>query len=221
MTFHFPHSKRPDAKAVWENGVKELASFLQAPQPDDFVILSVDLNQDYTLYYDTFSEMPHFRTVIAQNDLRMLEYPGHSWYARGHSSKIDFTFYRGLGVVGTIQNRNDLRLGLPSDQNAFLLNFGAKVPFLRPVCRRTLCGKSDIDSRRAVEACKETIGKPFDLQILSGLRQACVVKPPSLRYKDPPEVLKLIALRKQCVDAEDRERLVGSIHEARKVAKNP
>ena len=89
------------------------------------------------------------------------------------------------------------------------------------MCRRTLCGKWDIDSRRAVEACKETLGKPFDLQILFGLRQACVVKPPSFRYKDPPEVLKLIALRKQCVDAEDRERLVGSIHEARKVAKNP
>ena len=49
VTCHFPHSKRPDAKTVWENGTRELASFLQTPHPDDFVIFSVDLNQDYNL----------------------------------------------------------------------------------------------------------------------------------------------------------------------------
>ena len=140
VTCHFPHSKRPDAKTVWENGTRELSSFLQTPHPDDFVIFSVDLNQDYTLHYDTFSEMPHFRTVIAQNDLRMQDYQGDSWFARGHSSKIDFSFFRGLGVEGSIQNRDDLRLGLPSDHNALLLTYSAKVPFLRPHYRRTLCG---------------------------------------------------------------------------------
>ena len=54
VTCHFPHSKRQDAKTVWENGIKELASFMQTPQPDDFVVFSVDLNQHYTLHYDTF-----------------------------------------------------------------------------------------------------------------------------------------------------------------------
>ena len=108
---------------------------------------------------------------------------------------------------------------MPSDHNALLLDSKAKTPFLRPAYRRTLCGKWDIDPRRAAEACQETLGKPFDLHTLSGIRQASVIKPPSLRYKDPPEVTKLIALRKQSVDPEDRPRLVGCIHEARKVAK--
>ena len=79
---------------------------------------------------------------------------------------------------------------MPSDHNALLLNFRAKTPFLRPVYRRTLSGKWDIEPRRAAEACQEALGKPFDLQALSGFRQ--VIKPPSLRYKDPPEVAKPI-----------------------------
>ena len=219
VTCHFPHSKRPDAKTVWENGTRELSSFLQTPHPDDFVIFSVDLNQDYTLHYDTFSEMPHFRTVIVQNDLRMQDYQGDSWFARGHSSKIDFSFFRGLGVEGSIQNRDDLRLGLPSDHNALLLTYSAKVPFLRPHYRRTLCGKWNIDTRRAMNACLESAGKPFTLSTLAGIRQACAIKPPSLRYKDPQAVSDLIDLRKQASDPVERARLAGCIHEARKTAK--
>ena len=60
-----------------------------------------------------------------------------------------------------------------------------------------------------MEACQDVLGKPFDLQTLSSLRQARVVKPPSLRYKDPPEVTRLIALRKHATDASERSRLVG------------
>ena len=49
-----------------------------------------------------------------------------------------------------------------------------------------------------------------NMQTLAGIRQASVVKPPSLGYKDPHEVTTLIVLRKQSVDPEDRARLVGN-----------
>ena len=76
MTSHFAHGKRVDAKDVWDKGIREVSNLLQQCSPEDLVLYSVDLNQDYTLHYETFSEMPHFRTVIAQNDLRMQPYEG-------------------------------------------------------------------------------------------------------------------------------------------------
>ena len=42
-----------------------------------------------------------------------------------------------------------------------------------------------------------------------------MVKPPSCRYRDPPEVLKLISRRKEAVDLPERDRLVKQTREAR------
>ena len=130
--------------------------------------------------------MPHFRTVIAQNDLRMQPFEGDTWFARGFPSKIDFFFCRGLGVDFSIQNRADLRLGLPSDHNALVLGAKSKEPFLRPAYRKTLCGRWDVDEGRAEAAALEHMGSGFKLSVLDQIRCLSAVKPPCLRYVHPP-----------------------------------
>ena len=60
---------------------------------------------------------------------------------------------------------------------------------------------------------------PFTLDSLSILRDMAVVKPPGLRYRDPPSVLELIQLRKNSTDSSERAGLVKRIHEARLQAK--
>ena len=175
LTSHFPHGKRADAKDVWSQGIKEVSNLLQQCSPEDLVLYSTDLNQDYTLHYDSFPEMPHFRTVIAQNDLRMQPFEGDTWFARGCSSKIDFFFCRGLGVDFSIQNRADLRLGLPSDHNALILGAEGKEPFLRPSYRKTLCGRWDVDEGRAELAALEHVKSGFDLSVLDHIRSVSTV----------------------------------------------
>ena len=219
LTSHFPHGKRADAKDVWSQGIKEVSNLLQQCSPEDLVLYSTDLNQDYTLHYDSFPEMPHFRTVIAQNDLRMQPFEGDTWFARGCSSKIDFFFCRGLGVDFSIQNRADLRLGLPSDHNALILGAKGKEPFLRPSYRKTLCGRWDVDEGRAELAALEHVKSGFDLSVLDHIRSVSTVKPPSLRYVDPPDVKALIDRRKSSTSEEERSRMVLQIHEARRQAK--
>ena len=118
----------------------------------------------------------------------MQSFEGDTWFARGCSSKIDFFFCRGLGVDFSIQNRTDLRLGLPSDHNALILGARGKEPFLRPAYRKTLCGRWDVDEGRAEAAALGHMGSGFSLSILDQIRSLSTVKPPSLRYVDPPDV---------------------------------
>ena len=94
-----------------------------------------------------------------------------------------------------------------------------KLPLARPQYRRTLCGRWEVDERRLEVATEGMEHTPFTLDSLSILRDMAVVKPPSLRYRDPPSVLELIQLRKNSTDSSERAGLVKRIHEARLQAK--
>ena len=106
--------------------------------------------------------------------------------------------------------------------------FVRNAPFKKTKQRRwapSLCGKWQLDVTQAVGVAKrlaevlQTEGRGLQASDLAELAQACSKRAASCRYRDPPEVRKIISLRKEAQDPEERNDLGRQVVVARAEAK--
>ena len=124
-------------------------------------------------------------------------------------SSIDWVFFRWPGVETSFHLRPDLRDALPSDH----------VPVVGILCGRTslaerpprpkhLCGRWSTSLDALTVAAR-------DPTFVAHVCTSSSVRVPSRKYRDPPEVLELIRLRKVSTDSEARASIMCDIHAMR------
>ena len=219
-TLHFPHAHRSDAVDVWRNACAAMHELLHDVHAQDCVIIGHDLNQDAHAAVDEFAGMLHYRQLLARTGLELSPPQGDTWIARGSSSAIDFYMYHLPRIEVSFYKREDLRTALPSDHNPIGMRLQVHGASRRKVRRQrsTLCGKWAIDAMSFLQELDSHSHWDQDLLTRAARVKGVSVRPASLKYRDPPHILELIALRKRQVEPQARQALMQEIHQQRQQA---
>ena len=141
-------------------------------------------------------------------------------FARGSSSAIDIYMHHLPRIEVSFYKREDLRTALPSDHNPIGMRLQVHSAPRRKVRRQrsTLCGKWAIDAMSFLQELDSQSDWDQDLLARAARVKGVSVRPASLKYRDPPQILDLIALRKRQVEPQARQALMQEIHQQRQQA---
>ena len=214
-TGHFPHQQRRDATETWFASVAQLDEILMQARYCDCILLGMDCNQNLTLPNSSFAGLSRLLFLCRHRGLEFNPFLGNTWEARGEFSSIDWVFSRWPGVETSFHLRPDLRDALPSDHIPVVgILYWRTSLAERPPRPRHLCGRwnTSLDAL-AVAARDPTF--IFSQETFAHVCTSSSVRVPSRKYRDPPEVLELIRLRKVSTNSETRASIMCDIHAMR------
>ena len=175
----------------------------------------MDCNQNLTLPNSSLAGLSRLLFLCRHRGLEFNPFLGNTWEARGEFSSIDWVFSRWPGVETSFHLRPDLRDALPSDHIPVVgILYWRTSLAERPPRPRHLCGRwnTSLDAL-AVAARDPTFS--FSQETFAHVCTSSSVRVPSRKYRDPPEVLELIRLRKVSTNSETRASIMCDIHAMR------
>ena len=234
ISAHLPHKQRDDCLTVWQGFLQQLEGALRSRRYFDVLTFAIDTNYELGAVESRTNTVSDERELYAGLLLRNFGLTHTSpetftWCnTRGSESKIDYILLSSPSLGFTQQQvLVDSNFLLGSDHRAVTASFtrGAPCSPPRPKRRSNLCGKwlanSDRVFSEAQSLCHTLDLSERDLTCsdLASLAARTSFSPPSLRYKDPPEIVDKIRQRRRLSGREARE-LGKEIVRLRAIAKN-
>ena len=214
-TGHFPHQQRRDATETWFSSIAQLDEILMQARFCDCILLGMDCNQNLTLPNSSFAGLSRRLFLCRHRGLEFSPLLGNTWESRNEFSSIDWVFFRWPGVETRFHLRPDLRIALPSDHVPVVGTLHGRTSLVeRPPRPKHLCGRWST-SLDALSTAAQDPTFVFSQETFADLCTSHSTRLPSRKYKDPPEILELIRLRKISTDPEARTKLMCDIHAAR------
>ena len=234
ISAHLPHKQRDDCLTVWQGFLQQLEGVLRSRRYFDVLTFAIDTNYELGAVESRTNTASDERELYAGLLLRNFGLTHtcpetFTWCnTRGSESKIDYILISSpSGGFSQQQVLVDSNFLLGSDHRAVTASFARTVPSSppRPKRRGNLCGKWLANSS-GVFSEAQTLCHTLDLSErdltcndLASLAARTSFRPPSLRYRDPPEILDKIRQRRRLAGREARD-LGKEIVRLRAIAKN-